>query len=364
MRLKLQLAALFLGACTCSSFAQEAQTEEVVFNRHGSIYLQAGAAYTRGETKFKDLISPAAALSFDYRFTPVWGLRVGVSGWEARGAWVNPLTVYKYKYLQGNVEAVVDLANLFCKYNYKRVFNPYFFLGVGVNGAFDNDEAVALADAGYNLEYLWRDNKISPVGRLGIGADFRLCKRLYFNLEVNANLLTDKFNSKKAGNSDWQFNALGGFVIKLGKPYKKVAAPEPEPVVEEPVQKPEPKPEVKKEEPKPVKTVEKVEPATEDIFFAINSSQIRESEVAKVDKLVAYLKAHPKAKVNLCGYADKATGNATINERLSRQRSEAVAAALKAKGIDASRILTDYKGDTVQPFQVVEQNRVTICIAE
>ena len=81
---------------------------------------------------------------------------------------MNPLQVYKYNYLQGDIDVVVDLANCF-KYNYKRVVNPYLFLGVGLNGAFGNDEAVAVNDGGHTLEYLWRDRQFNPVGRGGIG---------------------------------------------------------------------------------------------------------------------------------------------------------------------------------------------------
>ena len=76
------------------------------------------------------------------------------------------------------------------------------------------------------------------------------------------------------------------------------------------------------------------------------------------------MKEHSNAKVSLCGYADKQTGNARINERLSKERAEAVAEALKAQGIAESRITVDYKGDTAQPFGTAEENRVTICIAE
>ena len=73
---------------------------------------------------------------------------------------------------------------------------------------------------------------------------------------------------------------------------------------------------------------------------------------------------YPNAKVVITGYADKKTGNASINDRLSKQRSAAVLKALQAKGIAADRISTDAKGDTIQPFNVNEENRVSICIAE
>ena len=41
-----------------------------------------------------------------------------------------------------------------------------------------------------------------------------------------------------------------------------------------------------------------------------------------------------------------------------------VAEVLKVKGIAADRIKIDFKGDTVQPYAIPEENRVSICIAE
>ena len=58
------------------------------------------------------------------------------------------------------------------------------------------------------------------------------------------------------------------------------------------------------------------------------------------------------------------TGNPKINMTLSEKRAKNVVEALKAKGIAADRIITSYKGDTVQPYQKPEENRVCICIAE
>lgn len=361
MRIKRNFAAFVLSMFTLAGAAQNAK-EQVSFNPHWYMQINAGASHTIGEADFSDLISPAAALSGGYQFTPLWGLRVGLSGWQAKGAWASPKSVYDYNYLQGNVDATLDLGNLFCGYNYKRIFNPYIFLGVGVNGAFNNDEAVALNDAGYPLEYLWRDNKISVAGRGGIGAGFRLSDHVYFNLEVNANLLTDKFNSKKGENVDWHFNALAGFAIKFGKTHKKAA-----PVVEEtvPVQPVEeaPKKEEKKDEPLK-KTEVKAEPLRVNVFFLINSAHIRNAEKSKLMNLVKFMKENPTKKVSVCGYADKETGTPSINKNLSQKRAKAVAEILKKEGIAEDRITVDYKGDTVQPFGSADQNRVAICISE
>ena len=153
------------------------------------------------------------------------------------------------------------MSTLFCGFNPKRVFNGYIFAGAGLNRGFDNDEAVAINAAGYPMGYLWTEGKFLVAGRLGLGCNLRLNDRLAINIEGNANVLSDKFNSKKAGNADWQFNALVGLTIKFGKGYKEIPPVyyEPEPVV---VEQPKPAPVV--EQPQPRKEVV-VQPMKQDI---------------------------------------------------------------------------------------------------
>ena len=77
--------------------AQEVKEEgKVVFNPHWFMQIQGGASHTLGEASFSDLISPAAQVTGGYQFSPLFGLRAGVSAWEAKGAWASPSTVYKY----------------------------------------------------------------------------------------------------------------------------------------------------------------------------------------------------------------------------------------------------------------------------
>lgn len=188
----------------------------------------------------------------------------------------------------------------------------------------------------------------------------RLNDRLAINIEGNANVLSDKFNSKKAGNADWQFNALVGLTIKFGKGYKEIPPVyyEPEPVV---VEQPKPAPVV--EQPQPRKEVV-VQPMKQDIFFALNSAKIQDDQKPKINMLVEYLQKNPSAKVKVTGYADANTGNSKINKTLSEKRAANVAEVLKTKGITPDRIIADSKGDTVQPYKTPEENRVSICIAE
>jgi outer membrane protein OmpA-like peptidoglycan-associated protein len=209
-----------------------------------------------------------------------------------------------------------------------------------------------------SLEYLWDGTKVNFVGQGGITADFRLSDKVSLGLEVNANTLSDKYNSKKAGNWDWYFNALAGIKINLGETYTTRVIPAPEPeiryvekIVEKVVEVPAPAP--------------VIEPIRRDVFFKINSYKIAPEEAVKVKEIADYLRQYPNSKVVVTGYADAGTGNDKINDRLAAQRADAVVKSLKEEYmIAADRITYDSKGARVQPFAENDMNRVSICIAE
>ena len=103
---------------------------------------------------------------------------------------------------------------------------------------------------------------------------------------------------------------------------------------------------------------------TTNVFFVINLATANAAEMAKIDEMAAFLKAHPQAKVTVTGYADAGTGTKSYNLALSKKRAEYVASKLQAAGVAASQITVDAKGDTVQPFAENDKNRVAICVAE
>jgi outer membrane protein OmpA-like peptidoglycan-associated protein len=87
--------------------------------------------------------------------------------------------------------------------------------------------------------------------------------------------------------------------------------------------------------------------------------------MVKIEDIVEYLNKYPDARVSVTGHADKGTGNAKINAGYAEKRAEAIAKLLTCKyGISHLRICMDSKGDTVQPYEQNDLNRVTICIAE
>lgn len=353
---------LFLLSYLFSS-ARSVTGQEIRFLPHWLIQVQGGAGYTLGEIKMHKLISPSVGLYGGYQITPVWGMRVGLSGCQSKGGWAVTKQSYTYKYVQLNADALVNLSNWLGGYRYDRFFSIYVFGGVAYNHSFDNDEAVALDDAGNALRYLWRDSRSFVAGRMGLGFDFRLCERVVFNLEGNANVLSDHYNSKKANNADWQFNVMAGFSFRLGKTHVKSRKQEEAPlseIVVKDTDTPYFEPETKKE------PVVKPVPQTisREVFFALNSSVVRESEMAKIDALLNFLNEHPEKKVVITGFADVQTGNPRYNMVLSKRRAEQVAEILTGKGIAKERITLIAKGDTEQPFARAEQNRVAICIAE
>jgi outer membrane protein OmpA-like peptidoglycan-associated protein len=351
-----------------SRTVQEFDHQEVTqkFKSHAFINLQGGAQYTLGEAKFKDLISPNVQAAIGYQFTPVFAARIQANAWQSKGGWSattnENLKNYKYKYVAPGIDFMFNLSNLFCGWNPDRVFNVTAFLGGGANIAFDNDEVNEVAKAvgadlgQYELEYVWDGTKVRPFGRAGLQLGFRLSDAVHFLIEGNANILSDKYNSKKAGNPDWYFNALAGFRINLGKSrlvethdiyrdvvvydtiYKEVVVDDGSDRIAEDIRR--------------------------DIFFQRNKTNIEETEVIKIKDIADYLNKYPRATVSIKGYADAGTGNDRINDRLAQQRADVVVKSLiEDYGISADRISYDSFGARVQPFTENDLNRVSICIA-
>lgn len=373
---KTLLAASLLAAGTMTAAAQATYTDQegndYQFKKHLFLDLQAGGQYTLGEGKFGDMLSPNFQIGLGYQFSPAFAMRLQANGLQSRGGWSGyrdkvgdqPFTAkYKFNYVAPGLDFMLNLSNLFCGWNPNRVLNVTAFLGAGVNVAYGNDEVQDIAANlqnlnNYNLQYLWDGTKARPFGRGGVDISIRVSKGVSIMLEGNANVLTDKYNSKKAGNSDWYFNALAGVRINLGKskkshPYQEPV--QPAPVVEnkyvEPT--PAPQPEVKKEK----------EEIRRDIHFKINSSVVNQAGKDKIKELADFMKNHEDAKLTIVGYADKNTGTAAYNKRISERRALSVFNILtKEYGIQAHRISYTFKGDVEQPFASNDDNRVAICV--
>ena len=252
---------------------------------------------------------------------------------------------------------MVNLVTLLGKKNWYPV-NVYLIGGIGFNYAWDNDEAFARKD---KLILANDDSKYSDNGRIGAQVDCNISKHFSINLELTANTLKDRFNSKWHNKGDWQL------VGQLGVTYKFAAKKS-------------------KKEPKVTKAMEQ-EPAevwetrqdtiwyddvvetpkdvngstTWTVFYDVNKTDFSAEE--QLANIGAFLKDWKDCKVEVKSYADAKTGNPQINLDLSKERMEKAVKALTDAGVPASSITSNYYGDTIQPFAENDKNRVTIIIA-
>ena len=378
------LSCLMLLAGLTASAQEQKGTTEYVFEPHWYVNIQPlGVQYTLGEISMGDLMSYNVQAAVGREFNKVIGGRFALNAWQSKAGSKVSGVEYKWKwnYIAPTVDITFNLSNLISGVNPNRVFTVGAFAGLGMNIGWGNSEAADVdailrqtttarwqdddgqikTDNSYEagLDYLWDGTKARFLLQAGLTGDIKINDKFAVTLEVSANTLSDKYNSKKAKNWDWYFNALAGLKINLGPTYstKFIPAPEPEiryveKIVEKVVEVPA----------APAETA--AEPLRRDIFFLINKSNIRTSEASKVDDIVAYLNENKDAKVQVTGYADAGTGNDRINDRLAAKRADAVVAALKKAGISADRITFDSKGARVQPFADNDSNRVSICIAE
>ena len=370
---KALLAGLLMMVLSSSAIAQEnGEKVENVFNPHWYVQAQPlGIQYTLGENPFGKLLSYNLQVAGGYNFNKYLGARFAINAYQSKAGWdISKIRrTWKWYYIAPAADVTLNLSNLMFGYNPDRLFTFGAFAGIGINIAWGNNqiadvkkELTAIYGHEHNLRNAWTGCKASILGRAGVTGDFRINSNWSVGIELQATTLSDKYNSKKAGNTDWYFNGLIGVKYVFGNSNKKTvvaAVAQPAPATNE-----------------QVKMVEKVVEKTvyvETTFHEINRSiyfrkagntVISSTEMHKVKEVADFLKEYPEATVTLCGYADKGTGTPAINAKLSEKRAKAVADALINKyGIAESRITIDHKGDTVQPKEGTE-NRVTIAIAK
>ncbi len=397
MKRLMMIAASLLVLSVAASAQQSKSDETLEFRPHWNLGVQGGLAHTRGEVEFGKLISPSAQLSATYNFHHAMGMRIGLGGWQGKGSALPVTGVgyqnYAFQFGQLSADYVLDLANLFGGFRHDRVVNPYIFAGVGALYAFNNKQAAPYSEL---LEYYWDGGKFFVPGRAGLGVDFRLGDVVSLGLEGNTFFLSDKFNSKKAENVDWQFNLLAGIKFTLGgntRPSKayaeKVAAEEAARAAAEAERLAAERAEAERlaaekaaaekaaaekaaaekaaQEAAMRAAAERAAKAAENsdnVFFTIGSTYIRKAEDAKLVKLAEWMAANPDFTVSLVGYADKETGSVNGNKKLSENRAKVVKERLVKLGVDEARIVSSHLGDTVQVFPENAKNRVVTCTLE
>ncbi len=294
-------------------------------------------------------ITPAFNISVGKLINPVWGVRGMVSGFNQK-----LYTAYNLENAQElkkntvtlRAEGLFNLSSAFAGYNPDRKFEAYAFMG----------PALQLAKA-----QIGEDDGMKALisGSLGLGAAYNINSNWALNLEIRGEVAESAFGDYSETVANGLVGATFGATYYFGgkkfikvvdetllaaangdiKKYKELLAAEQSSHAVT-------KDELAKERAKaPVEVVKEVEVAyagPRAIFFTIGSAKIDSKGMVNINLAADIMKANPDVKYVVNGYADKATGSAKTNQRISEKRAEAVYNALIKAGVSESQI--EWKG--------------------
>lgn len=304
-------------------------------------------------------------------FNPYFGARLAAQGGKIHtfdGS--EAQTMYSMTHVNAHVDAMFNVTNYFMNYREDRFYNFIPTVGIGYerrdqNGAF-------FKGRGYN----------GPTFNASLLNTFRLSNRLSLSVEVGGYLVENRFDKGPKGDLHWNgiANAGAGLILKLGKVGFSEAVladqgllndlngqinrlrSENDDLRKRPTNcPPAPKcPEVSKPA-----IVESGAYVPNVVFFRLGSAAIDKNQEISIFNTAEYMKANPDAKVKIVGYADKQTGTAAYNLKLSEKRANNVAKALISKyNIGKDRVKVEWKGSSEQPYKENAWNRVAIFFAE
>lgn len=354
-KIRCMLAVMAMAIGTGVAYAGEGNSEKDYRPYpHMFFGLNGGAQVSFTHYDFSKLITPSYGVSFGAYFNPVIGARLHVSGYENKGGIKSLNETYDFNTVTGSADLLLNVTNMF-RSDKDRVFNLILLGGVGLAGAWDNDDFHALATkAAENYPMAWQDRRLSHNVRLGMQLDFNIAKHFGLNLELAANNRADRINSKTTDRNDWAATASLGLIFKFGQKKTEKMAEEPVPVAEEWATRTDT---VWYDDITYRDVPEKVT-YEDNIYYKIRLSE--PEPASKIQKIADFVKAHKNCSVQVTAYADKATGTPELNMQYSKERAEKVVAALVKAGVSRSVITSEYKGDTVQPFAENDKNRVAI----
>lgn len=324
---------------------------------------------------FGKRLAPALDINVGKWFTPSVGARVGYSGINAKG-WTSGQTVYAKDLVSGNIyeekfgvsylhaDFMWNFSNTVSGYKETRTWNFVPFLGTGWARSYGNDA--------YNNEF---------AVSVGLLNNIRLCNLLDLTLEARHMFVNQRFDGVvRGGKGEGMTSVTLGFAFKLNRHnFKRVQAPVDVTSYLERIKALEndnaslagknrtlaDENEAlhnRKPETVTVAGESKVSPTPVALFFKIGQATLDKKELTNLDFYVKNALQADKNKIfTLYGGADKATGTAAFNQKLSEKRMEYVYDLLVNKyGISKDRLKKVAEGDTNNRFPEPELNRTVI----
>jgi outer membrane protein OmpA-like peptidoglycan-associated protein len=276
----------------------------------------------------EDWTGLGASVAVGKWFTPGLGLRTKVNAWQI-GSKVNGVDADKY--WTANEQVLFNLSNLLCGYSETRVWNLIPYIGAGVFRNMSLNEYSSDLSCGIlnefrlsrkvaiNAELGWNSYEGIGMGLKERPQQFTLELGLTYNLGKGTWNKTPDVDAIKAL-SQSQIDALNAQLAdanaenaRLNNLIKNHKCPEAKTI-----------------------TVKEVAVAPVSVFFNLGSAKIASrKDLQNVKDLVNV--ANDK-KIVVTGYADSKTGSASLNQRLSEKRANAVADELVKMGVSRDNI--------------------------
>lgn len=327
--------------------------------------------------KFGKRLAPALDVNVGKWFTPSVGARIGYSGINAKG-WTSGQTVYakdvfdkkaniyneKFGVSYLHTDVLWNFSNAVSGYKETRTWNFVPFFGAGWarsygNGAYNNEFAMSI----------------------GLLNNIRLCNLLDLTLEARHMFVNQRFDGVSRGSKgEGMTSVTMGLTFKLNRRnFKRAAAPvdvtpylsrikalesdnttlagKNKTLADENTALRNRKPETVT-----VAGESKVSATPVALFFQIGKATLDKKELTNLDFYVKNaLQADRNKTFTLYGGADKATGTAAFNQKLSEKRMQYVYDLLVNKyGISKNRLKTVAEGDRNNRFPEPELNRTVI----
>lgn len=330
---------------------------------------------------FGDVLGFSGGLSVGKYFSPAVGFRVqalynmqkGVINQEMRDL-AGADKTYKFNNLHGFVDVLFNLSNIFSQYKESRRFNVNALIGVGGNHTFGFQDDVNYGKTAEGNHKYEVDTKARTffAARAGFLFNYKLSEALDLGLEATINATDDKYNGvyyddnydgyvdcllgltyhfkdhygdrrfKYAQATDADY--IAGLNDKINNARQELADAQPKTIVQKEVNN---------------KTILDM-----TVNFIIDKYNITDIQKRNVEAVANYMKANPDINITVTGYADVQTAYPAYNLKLSERRAKAVYNMLVNDfGVDPDRLSIDFKGDTVQPYDLKnEWNRVVIFV--
>lgn len=332
-------------------------------------FLQAGQ---NNSTAFGDRLSYVnPTLSVGRWLSPYFATRLNLQGGQFKEHFQGSSAMIqgKHKYVNGSLDFMFDVVNYFAPYKENRFFHIIPFVGVGAGYRFDADCGCVLLDSK-------DETRLTPLANVGLQLKFRLAKRVDLNLEGKMTANDYRLRSYAEGTE-----VRGGYLGSLGasltfhlgkkKEFTPVTLQDDALISSLNSTLSALRAENAELSKRPVDCPEVVEAPQvagvavgNVVYFRLNSAVVDANQMINIRNIAEYAKNNTET-ITLVGHADRQTGTAEYNYKLSQRRAEAVKKILVEKyGISADRIKASWEGDRVQPYAENVWNRVVIMNAE